>query len=124
MNPEQNDKNYIMSYGFQKIQSHNIISDSFVIKMVIEDIQSAFFFRYSWAGKKNTANFAHSLLFEIFILKVCFLGIKQIRHLCYSIHQTLSPKGDIPLGMTRGVPLLECLSLTCLIPQRRHSLKE
>ena len=64
VNPHQNDqKNDLMSYIFEKIQIHTILSNFLVMKMVIEDLLSVFFFpRKLGAGKKNTAIFTHSLL--------------------------------------------------------------
>ena len=59
--PPKWQKNDHMGYIFEKIQIHTMLSDFFVIKMVIEDLLSVFFFpRKLGAGKKKYRDF-HSL---------------------------------------------------------------
>ena len=56
--PPKWQKNDLMGYIFEKIQIHTMLSDFFVIKMVIEDLLSVFFFpRKLGAGKKEYRDF-------------------------------------------------------------------
>ena len=77
--PPKWQKNDLMGYIFEKIQIHTMLSDFFVIKMVIEDLLSVFFFSEKvGSGKKKIPRFSltHSF-FEISILKVSFPGKKK-----------------------------------------------
>ena len=60
--PPKWQKNDLMGYIFEKIQIHNVLLDFFVIKMVIEDLLSVFFFseKVGNGGKKKYRDF-HSL---------------------------------------------------------------
>ena len=76
--PPKWQKNDLMGYIFEKIQIHTMLSDFFVIKMVIEDLLSVFFFSEKvGSGKKNTAIFTHSLLFWDFLPKSIFSREKK-----------------------------------------------
>ena len=80
--PPKWQKNDLMCYIFEKILIHTIVWNFFVLKMVIKDLLSVFFFRESWEReKKNTAIFTHSLLFWDFHPKSNFSREKKIRHL-------------------------------------------
>ena len=76
--PQKWQKNDLMGYISEKIQIHIILSDFFVMKMVIDDLLSVFFFSEKvGSGKKKIPRFSltHSF-FEISILKVSFPGKK------------------------------------------------
>ena len=86
--PPKWQKNDLMGYIFEKIQIHTMLSDFFVIKMVIEDLLSVFFFSEKvGSGKKKIPRFSLThTFFEIFFPKVSFPGKNKIRHLCIQLN--------------------------------------